>query len=585
MIRQQVAFDPLSSMKKEAKSPASSSEVSGTESTSLAASFVFVESSAVPTPKKLSRHPTVIHTSDVEANMPPLFECEEKQALLRRLSIVYPSIPTGDNEELSLLVTNYRLVVFGSISTKCHAEMPLTSILDLKSKPIQSSGNLSRQSSAAVAGDTVSNSAVCIDVKTKDCRFFQFSILIESVSARTGFLKLLNSLIFEVRTKDFLPVLRISKLALPTYSFNLHGEVKRFNRPDLIVSDANSEYAICHTYPKQFIVPSTVSGETLAGSARFRDKGRIPIVSWAMPNFGSIIRSSQPRSSLLNRSSDDEEYLKQLQVMFIIDCRPMLNAYANIANGAGVESLGNYHQGIELWFASIQNIHHVRDAWEKMFAVSQQYSYGSDRSGWFAALETTGWFDLEASILKAASVLVEKVSKNINVLCRCSHGLDRTPQVVSLAMLAVDPFYRSFTGFITLIEKEWVAMGHRFHSRNCIGHAPTDEFSPIFTQWIDCVYQVVQGHPDEFEFKPALLIAVLFGMLSSRYATFLLDSEKDRTEHGILDGESLWTELELRRTEFSNRNFQPSGVITIDHRIANLKVFSPLWLSITRIKL
>lgn len=33
------------------------------------------------------------------------------------------------------------------------------------------------------------------------------------------------------------------------------------------------------------------------------------------------------------------------------------------------------------------------------------------------------------------------------VLVHCSDGWDRTPQIVSLAELLVDPFYRTFRGF------------------------------------------------------------------------------------------------------------------------------------------
>jgi len=243
------------------------------------------------------------------------------------------------------------------------------------------------------------------------------------------------------------------------------------------ISDANSEFQVCPTYPKRLLVPSSVSSETLIGSSKFRDKGRVPVMSWISPTGScSIWRSSQPKSSILNRSVEDEEYLKQTGVMFIIDCRPMLNAYANIANGAGVESLGNYHKGIELWFAGIHNIHHVRDAWEKMFFLAQQHynptsssSASSSSSSWFSGLESTGWLDYMQSVLRASAVLADKIFREqISVLCRCSHGLDRTPQVVSLAMLTLDPYYRTIEGFGVLIEKEWISMGHRFHSRYCI---------------------------------------------------------------------------------------------------------------------
>ena len=50
----------------------------------------------------------------------------------------------------------------------------------------------------------------------------------------------------------------------------------------------------------------------------------------------------------------------------------------------------------------------------------------------------------------------------------CSDGWDRTAQIVSLAQIMLDPYYRTIKGFEILIEKEWVYFGHGFSSR--LGH-------------------------------------------------------------------------------------------------------------------
>ena len=52
---------------------------------------------------------------------------------------------------------------------------------------------------------------------------------------------------------------------------------------------------------------------------------------------------------------------------------------------------------------------------------------------------------------------------------------------------------RTLTGFMVLIEKEWLSFGHKFGNR--IGHGEDkhndSERSPVFLQWVDCVWQVI----------------------------------------------------------------------------------------------
>lgn len=560
ITRQTVGADPLS-QGKECKSPASvcSEDGKGNES-SLAASFVFVEDTERAS--TLKRHATVVHHPE---SIPTLLPGEERQALVHDVVLIHPAQVEG----LKLFVTNLRMLLLGEFEEDV-LELPLTSILDLKTSPRG------------------------LDVKTKDCRFFQIGV---SNIAPLG--KLLNSLIFQIPPSELFPLRRLAKglTARHPSPLNLEEELARFGAQTTIkISEENSDFSLCHTYPRRLLVPATASKETLIGSSRFRDKGRMPVLSWIASSGASIWRSSQPKSSILNRSNDDEEYLRQTGVMFIIDCRPMLNAYANIANGAGVESLGNYHKGIELWFASIQNIHHVREAWEKIFSTAQQF-YLSDHPGgttatWFAGLETSGWLDLMSGILRASAVLVDKISNSkMSVLCRCSHGLDRTPQVVSLAMLALDPFYRTIRGFAILIEKEWISMGHKFQSRYCIGQNPHDDVSPIFSQWIECVYQLLLQYPDEFEFTSDYLAAILFGMLSGRFGNFLFDSEKERIQHGSIaeDGsvvDSVWPAIWRDRGMYENFNYQnrkTGAILLIEHRVSKLCLFNKLWLAHTRI--
>ena len=65
-----------------------------------------------------------------------------------------------------------------------------------------------------------------------------------------------------------------------------------------------------------------------------------------------------------------------------------------------------------------------------------------------------------------------------------------------------------------------------------MGHG-TDKYSdqdrsPIFLQFIDCVWQIMQQFKAFFEFNELFLLAIVQNMYTCQYGTFLMDSECER---------------------------------------------------------
>ncbi|CAF4631609.1 unnamed protein product, partial [Rotaria magnacalcarata] len=56
----------------------------------------------------------------------------------------------------------------------------------------------------------------------------------------------------------------------------------------------------------------------------------------------------------------------------------------------------------------------------------------------------------------------------------------------------LDPYYRTIDGFQALIQREWIAFGHKFADRcgHWNGSNDLNERSPVFLQWLDCIYQL-----------------------------------------------------------------------------------------------
>jgi len=142
-------------------------------------------------------------------------------------------------------------------------------------------------------------------------------------------------------------------------------------------------------------------------------------------------------------------------------------------------------------------------------------------------------------------------------LVHCSDGWDRTSQIVSLAMILSDPYYRTINGFQLLIEKEWLSFGHQFHLRQ--GHEGKEkEEAPIFLQFLECVWNLTRLYPEGFEFNEEFLIALFDHSYSGIFGTFLLNNEKDRVNRKLWkQTSSLWLYLDQNKPIYINYWYNP----------------------------
>ncbi|KAJ6323097.1 hypothetical protein OIU77_012852 [Salix suchowensis] len=365
------------------------------------------------------------------------------------------------------------------------------------------------------------------------------------------------------------------------------------------ISSVNSNYLMCPSYPFALIVPKSISDDEVIQASNFRSKGRLPVVSWCHPETGAVLaRSSQPLVGLMMnmRSNTDEKLVAELcsqlgdekkgrRKLYIADARPRKNALANVAMGGGSESSSNYFQS-EVVFFGIDNIHAMRESLSRLRDYLDAHGTTSSdgtlsllrHGGWtwgrgnlsnmsasVSTLGDSGWLIHVQSVLAGSAWIAARVAlESASVLVHCSDGWDRTSQLVALANLLLDPYYRTFTGFQALIEKDWLAFGHPFAERwgmptvsgssdrppdlcrqSSVGSFPLppmhqslgssapptpssshaqNQHSPIFLQWIDCVSQLLRMYPFAFEFSSAFLVDLLDCVLSCRFGNFFCDS-------------------------------------------------------------
>ncbi|GFQ00351.1 phosphatidylinositol-3-phosphatase myotubularin-1 [Phtheirospermum japonicum] len=385
------------------------------------------------------------------------------------------------------------------------------------------------------------------------------------------------------------------------------------------ISSVNSNYAMCPTYPFALLIPNSISDVEIQQACTFRARCRLPAISWCHPGTGAVLaRSSQPLVGLMMnmRSNSDERLVAALwtqlagikerrRKLYIADARPRKNALANGAMGGGSESSANYSQS-EIVFFGIDNIHAMRESLVRLrdyvdthganssdgmssFLRHGGWTWGGGNLSSMSASVTTlgdsGWLIHVQSVLAGSAWIAARVAlESATVLVHCSDGWDRTTQLVSLASLLLDPYYRTIKGFQALVEKDWLAFGHPFSDRlgmptvsgsdpgeftrqgstggsspmrqpsgtsqSTSSHAQNNS-SPIFLQWVDCVSQLLRMYPFAFEFSSVFLVDLLDCVLSCRFGNFFCNSEKERQQAGVYDAcGCLWMYLaDLRASD------------------------------------
>lgn len=77
-----------------------------------------------------------------------------------------------------------------------------------------------------------------------------------------------------------------------------------------------------------------------------------------------------------------------------------------------------------------------------------------------------------------------------------------------------------------------------------IAAMPEEQQSPVFVQFIDCVWHLTLCCPRAFEFSQLFLATVLEHLFSARYGTFLLDTHQLRAHCQLPQRtRSLWSDL------------------------------------------
>uniref|UniRef100_A0A672RYF0 Myotubularin-related protein 5-like n=1 Tax=Sinocyclocheilus grahami TaxID=75366 RepID=A0A672RYF0_SINGR len=407
----------------------------------------------------------------------------------------------------------------------------------------------------------------------------------------------------------------------------LSNSLTRSKNEPFRISTVNRMYTVCRSYPGLLIVPQSIPDSTIQRICRCYRHNRFPVVCWRnsrtkavllrsaglhakgvvgffkSPNaptagqrkWGSIRGSGRlstynpdvgnrlagKESPQANGGPSETYFLRQQRAyLYIIGDKSQLK--------------GGKQDSFQQWEVvpiEVFDVRQVKNSFKKLMKACVPSSSNTEPNMTFhRCLEESEWMNLLHRVLQVSVLVVELLDTGSSVMVSLEDGWDVTTQVVSLVQLLSDPYYRTIDGFRLLVEKEWLSFGHRFSHRGAQTLASQSSgFTPVFLQFLDCVHQIHLQFPMEFEFSQYYLKFLAYHYVSNRFRTFLLDSDYERIELGVLYEEkgerknpqvckSVWDyidRLNKKTPMFYNYMFSPEEeeVLKPYSFISNLKVW------------
>eukprot|EP00051_Salpingoeca_urceolata_P009884 m.120153 g.120153 ORF g.120153 m.120153 type:complete len:2012 (-) comp16492_c0_seq3:54-6089(-) len=373
------------------------------------------------------------------------------------------------------------------------------------------------------------------------------------------------------------------------------------------VTTSNAEFRLCDSYPRLVCVPDNISDTELAETAISFAGSRFPCLTWVNMERGSaLLRAAAVKSEGFSEGAEQRNFMASLFVQGW-DTRGAASIRAKDLRRAGSlrkSRLPTRYKGPTNFLVTQQSAGNTQsdeaDApWKHVFveadtpqlsvelgAVNNSarllYTAVSklEEDRLLSEIEQSGWLRQVAALLHWGTTVARMLLlPNATVVVSLDEGCDQTAQVVSLAQLLIDPYYRTLDGFRTLVKKEWLAFGHKFATRAGLrASSLAKEQAPVFLQFLDAVYQLLHQFPSSFEFTEHYLGTLAYHASSMRFGEFLHDSERERARfYREQSTRSLWAFLghcHHRGPQFFNFAYHPTqSALSPNTNVAALRVW------------
>ncbi|XP_040086710.1 LOW QUALITY PROTEIN: myotubularin-related protein 11 [Oryx dammah] len=267
------------------------------------------------------------------------------------------------------------------------------------------------------------------------------------------------------------------------------------------VSTVNERFDVATSLPRYFWVPNrTLDSEVRRAFGHFH-QGRGPRLSWHHPGGSDLLRCG----GFYTASDPNKEDIRAVESM-------LQAGHSDVVLVDTMDELPS--------LADVQLAHLRLRA-----LCLPDSSVAEDK--WLSALEGTRWLDYTRSCLRKASDISVLVTSRVRSVVLQERGdRDFNGLLSSLVQLLSAPEARTLLGFQSLVQREWVAAGHPFLTR--LGGSGASEEAPVFLLFLDCVWQLLQQFPAEFEFSEFFLLALHDSVRVPDTLTFLRDTPWER---------------------------------------------------------
>ncbi|XP_057399849.1 myotubularin-related protein 10 isoform X2 [Balaenoptera acutorostrata] len=291
-----------------------------------------------------------------------------------------------------------------------------------------------------------------------------------------------------------------------TYS-DWDREVKRTGASGWRVCSINEGYMISTCLPEYFVVPSSLADQDLKIFSHSFVGRRMPFWCWSHSNGSALVRTALIKDVLQQRKIDQR--------------------ICNAITKSHPQRSDVYKSDLD---KTLPNIQEIQAAFVKLKQLCVNEPFEETEEKWLSSLENTRWLEYVRAFLKHSAELVYMLeSKRLSVVLQEEEGRDLSCIVASLVQVMLDPYFRTITGFQSLIQKEWVMAGYPFLDR-CNHLKRSEKEAPVFLLFLDATWQLQEQCPAAFEFSETYLAVLHDSTRVALFGTFLFNSPHQRVQ-------------------------------------------------------